>query len=71
MTAQNDLLFVESVPVFYWPTIATDLNDPSYYIRRATIRSGHRFRHGAIADALERLPVAGHPATSRRAPTST
>ena len=39
MTAQNDVLYVESVPVFYWPTIATDLNDPSYFLRRATIRS--------------------------------
>ena len=39
MTASNDVLFVESLPVFYWPTIATDLNDPSYYIRRIRPRS--------------------------------
>ena len=26
------------MPVFYWPTIATDLNDPTYYIRR--VRTG-------------------------------
>ena len=43
MTAENDVLYVESVPVFYWPTIATDLNDPSYFIRRVTIRSDSVF----------------------------
>ena len=60
MTAQNDVLYVESVPVFYWPTIATDLNDPSYFLRRATIRSDTVFGTEQIADGLGRLPVAGH-----------
>ena len=39
MTAENDVLYLGSVPVFYWPTIATDLNDPTYYIRRVQARS--------------------------------
>ena len=26
-TASNNFLFLGPVPVFYWPTIATDLND--------------------------------------------
>ena len=34
-TASNDFVFVGPVPVFYWPTMATDLNDPAYYIRNA------------------------------------
>ena len=32
--AQNNFLYIESVPVFYWPTFATDLNDPSFFLRR-------------------------------------
>ena len=23
------------MPVFYWPVLSTDLNEPTYYIRRA------------------------------------
>ncbi len=37
-TASNNLLFVESVPIFYWPMISTDLTDPTYYIRSAAIK---------------------------------
>ena len=36
-TASNDLVFIGPVPVFYWPVLATDLNDPSYYIRNAQL----------------------------------
>jgi hypothetical protein len=32
-TANNDFLFVGPVPIFYWPTISTDLEDSTYYIR--------------------------------------
>ncbi len=37
-TASNNLLFLGPVPIFYWPVIATDLNEPTYYIRRARLR---------------------------------
>ncbi len=37
-TASNNFLFLESVPVFYWPVISTDLTDPTYYIRSASIK---------------------------------
>ncbi len=33
-TADNDFFFIGPVPVFYWPRLATDLNDPTYYINR-------------------------------------
>ena len=33
-TSKNDFLFLGPVPVFYWPVLATDLSQPSYYIRR-------------------------------------
>ena len=42
-TASNDFLYVGSVPVFYWPTIATDLNDPTYYIRRVQVKDDSVF----------------------------
>ena len=38
-TASNNFLYLGSVPVFYWPMMATDLNDPAYYIRRAQLRN--------------------------------
>ncbi len=37
-TASHNFLFMGPLPVFYWPTLATDLNDPTYYIRRARLR---------------------------------
>jgi hypothetical protein len=40
--AQNNSLYVGDVPVFYWPTIATDLENPSYYV------NGFRLRHDSV-----------------------
>jgi len=37
-TATNNFLYLGPVPVFYWPKLATDLNDPTYYIRRARLK---------------------------------
>jgi hypothetical protein len=37
-TASNDLLYLGPVPIFYWPVMATDLNEPTYYIRSAQLR---------------------------------
>jgi len=33
-TSRNNRLYVGRVPVFYWPFLATDVTDPSFYIRR-------------------------------------
>jgi len=38
-TSQNNVLFLGSVPIFYWPTMATNLEDPSFYIRRVRIKN--------------------------------
>lgn len=43
VTADNNFLFLDGVPIFYWPHLATDLDDPSYYIRRAQFRSDNVF----------------------------
>lgn len=33
-TGRNAWLYVDQFPVFYWPWMAMDLNDPTYYIRK-------------------------------------
>ena len=67
VASQNNVVYVESVPVFYWPTFATDLNDPSFFIRRIQCKRRRRFRRSAL-HRLGRLPVAGHqePPTGNR-----
>ena len=40
----------ETVPVFYWPTFASDLNDPTYYIRGVRIHDDSIFGYGAMVD---------------------
>ena len=32
-TAKNDFLYLDGVPVFYWPTVATEASDSTYGIR--------------------------------------
>jgi len=39
VTSQNNFLFLGKVPIFYWPTLATNLEDPTFYIRRARIKN--------------------------------
>lgn len=38
VTAANNFVFLGPVPVFYWPMLATDVNDPCYYIRKAQVK---------------------------------
>ena len=42
-TGWNNVLFMGSVPVFYWPFLATDLTDPSFFIRGVTVRNDSSF----------------------------
>ncbi|HEY5314528.1 MAG TPA: hypothetical protein VIK18_18495 [Pirellulales bacterium] len=37
-TSRNNFLFLGPVPVFYWPVLATDLSQPSYYIRKIGVQ---------------------------------
>ncbi len=34
VTASNDFIRIEDVPIFYFPYLATDVNDPSFLIKR-------------------------------------
>ncbi|TWT37872.1 LPS-assembly protein LptD [Posidoniimonas corsicana] len=36
-TARNSRVYLGGVPVFYWPTIATDLEEPTYYVTDLSI----------------------------------
>jgi len=42
-TSRDNFLFLGPVPVFYWPIMATDLKEPSYYIRRARLKKDSVF----------------------------
>jgi lipopolysaccharide export system protein LptA len=60
----NSVVYVGPVPVFYWPTFASDLNDPTYYIRGIRIHDDTIFGYGAMVDfnAYQLLGIR-HPPT--------
>ena len=41
--AENNIVAIESVPVFYWPWMAMDLQDQSLYLRHLTVGSDGTF----------------------------
>ena len=43
VTAQNDLLYVGELPIFYWPTLAADLTEPTFYLRRIRFKQDKVF----------------------------
>ncbi|NQT17267.1 MAG: LPS-assembly protein LptD, partial [Planctomycetes bacterium] len=42
-TSRNNFLFLGELPVFYWPFLATDLEEPSFFIRRAQLKNDSVF----------------------------
>ena len=44
----NNYLYVGGVPVFYWPTLSTDLEKPTYYVNNVTIRNDNIFGFQAL-----------------------
>ncbi|HEY2412106.1 MAG TPA: hypothetical protein VGI40_07680 [Pirellulaceae bacterium] len=49
-TSRNNLIYVGGVPVFYWPTIATDLTEPTYYISGVRLKNDRVFGTGPMID---------------------
>jgi hypothetical protein len=49
-TSQNNFIYVAGVPVFYWPTIATDLTEPTYYITGMRFKNDSVFGTGVMLD---------------------
>ena len=64
VAAQNNWLYIESVPVFYWPTFATDLNDPSFFLRRVQYKDDGVFGEQIFTDfaAYQLLGIKNRPA---------
>jgi hypothetical protein len=56
---ENNYLYVAGVPVFYWPTIATDLREPSYYVDSIRVRNDSIFGFQTLLeiDAFQILGV--------------
>ena len=42
-TSSNNLIYMGSIPVFYWPLMSTDLNEPTFYIRNAALGQDNVF----------------------------
>jgi hypothetical protein len=63
-TAKNTFVKVGDVPVFYWPVLATDVSDPTYYIRRANYRNDNTFGHQILThwDTYQLLGIRNKPA---------
>ncbi|HYO25139.1 MAG TPA: organic solvent tolerance protein OstA [Lacipirellulaceae bacterium] len=62
--ANSNVLHVRGVPVFYWPTIATDLEKPTFIIDRARIGSDSIFGTQIMVDfdAFQLFGVRNPPA---------
>jgi hypothetical protein len=63
-TSYNNFLFVEQVPVFYWPVISTNLEEPSFYLRRAQFKNDNVFGTQVLTDwnAYQLLGIRNPPA---------
>ncbi|NUQ66485.1 MAG: LPS-assembly protein LptD [Pirellulales bacterium] len=63
VTAQNNFLYLGEVPIFYWPTIATDLTRPTSYIRRAQLRNDGVFGTQVLTtwDAYQLFGIQNQP----------
>jgi hypothetical protein len=61
--ARNNFIYLRGVPVFYWPTIATDLKEPTFIIDRARVRNDSIFGTQALVDldAYQLLGIRNKP----------
>lgn len=48
--SQSNTVYLGGVPVFYWPTIATDLEKPTYYVDDLRIRNDSIFGFQTLLD---------------------
>jgi lipopolysaccharide export system protein LptA len=61
--ARNNVVYVGDIPVFYWPYIATDLDDSTYYIRRIQLKDDSIFGYQILAgfDGYQLLGIRDKP----------
>lgn len=50
VTANNNLVFIGSAPVFYWPTFATDVRDPTFFIQGVQVKNDRIFGTQILTD---------------------
>ncbi|MBX7164850.1 MAG: organic solvent tolerance protein OstA [Pirellulales bacterium] len=62
-TARNNLVYLGPVPVFYWPTFATDLTDPTLYVDGFSVKNDQIFGTQVLVDldAYEVLGIRNRP----------
>ncbi|MEX0676181.1 MAG: hypothetical protein WD063_03855 [Pirellulales bacterium] len=49
-TSRNNVVYINQVPVFYWPFLATDLERPNYYIDDIQLRNDQVFGTQVLTD---------------------
>lgn len=50
LTARDNALYIGPLPVFIWPEITTDLEEPSFYIRRVRVKNDNVFGFQVLTD---------------------
>ncbi len=59
--SQSNFLYVSGVPVFYWPTIATTLEKPTFYVNNVRVRNDSIFGFQTLFD-LDAFQLLGYEA---------
>lgn len=49
-TSRDNVVYINELPVFYWPFLATDLKRPNFYIDDVQIRNDRVFGHQLLTD---------------------
>ena len=62
-TSRGNTVYVRGIPVFYWPTLATDLENPSFFINRAKVGNDSIFGTQLMAqwDAYQLFGIQNGP----------
>ena len=63
-TSRSNRLYVGRVPVFYWPFLATDVTDPSFYVHRIRVKNDSVFGTQILTDwdVYQMLGIRNKPA---------
>jgi len=63
VTGRNSLLYLRELPIFYWPYLATNLEEPSFYIRRARVKNDSVFGTQVLTnwDGFQLLGIRNQP----------
>ncbi len=56
--SQNNFVYLGNVPVFWWPTFSTNLEEPSYYVDNLRIRNDRIFGFQTLVD-LDMFQILG------------